>query len=468
VKKLFLFPLLILLVIGFILTGCGTPATTTTATEPITSAPTTAAPTTNAPTTAVPTTATPTTAVPTAPTSQKTLTIGLMTDLTSVMGVQVMGWQTLLTDMVNARGGLKIGNETYLLKTITYSTDNDFNKGVAGVNRLIFQDKVKFIISHGIVSADFICPVAEPEKVLTFCLSTIWNSGFLDKWHYNFAMLGQGTGELAVAGYMIDTYPEIKEPAGGGKGLALAFPDNASGHQSASNLAFPYKCLGAQPSIVYYPADQRDLSSLGTKIATLNPWGLIPGMGKVEDMALASAAAYDGGYRGHFFHFLTSDIGLLAPIYKPEVLEGYICSMTAMEYGDYNGCMTQLASDMKNAYIAKFGKWDYADYMTTTMFFALIKALENAGSIDVEKVAAELHKPLTFDYPDGPGVMIVRPDMRLDGSCVDANTVRSMKIVKNKQPTLLTTFTLDQIMGYVQKAYPPLPPGATPTIAPPA
>jgi hypothetical protein len=43
-----------------------------------------------------------------------------------------------------------------------------------------------------------------------------------------------------------------------------------------------------------------------------------------------------------------------------------------------------------------------------------------------------------------------------------------MKVVKNKQATFLTKFTLDQTLGYVRKAYPPLPPGATPTIFPPA
>ena len=464
-KKLFLIPLLILIVIGFILVGCGTPAPTTT--QPSTTAPTTTAPTTTAPTTTQPTSTTPG-ATTTAPSTQKTLTIGLLTDLTSSLGNQVMRWQLVLTDMDNARGGVKIGNDTYTIKTICYSTDNDFNKGVAGANRLIFQDKVDFVVSHGIVTADFICPIAQPEKVVTYCTSTIWNSGFLDKWTYNFGVLGQGTGELAVAGYMLENYPLLKEAASPGKGMALAFPDNASGHQAASNLAYPYKRLGAQPSIVYYPADQRDLSSLGTKIAQLKPAGLIPGTGKVEDMALVSSAAYDGGYRGMFFHFLTSDVGLLAPIYKPEVLEGYICSMTAMEYGTFNGCMTQLASDMKQAYIAKYGSWDYADYMTTPMYLTLIDALKIAGTTDPTAVAAVLHKGFEFDVPDGRGVMITRPDMRLDGACVDGNTERSMKVVKNKQATFLTKFTLDQTLGYVRKAYPPLPPGATPTIFPPA
>jgi len=467
VKKLFLFPLLILLVIGFILTGCGeaTPTTTPPTTQPTTQ------PTGTQPTGTQPTGTQPTGTQPTAttPGATKTFTMGFITDLTSVLGNGIVRWQNVLCDMVNARGGLKVGNDRYMMKTIVYSTDNDFNKGVAAINRLIFQDGVQHIISHGVVSADYLCPISQPEKVLTFCLSTIWNSGFLDKYTYNFSMLGQGTGEVAVAGYYMEKFPNIKLPAGGGNGMALAFADNAPGHQGASNLAFPYMRLGAQPTILYYPADQRDLSSLGTKVKTLNPGYFFPGTGKVEDMALTTAACYDAGYRGKFMHFLTSDVGLLVPIYKPEVLEGYMCSMTAMEYGDFNGCMTPLAAEMKATYTAKYGMWDYADYMTTTMFFALVKAIETAGSLDTTAVAAELHKPgMKFDYSDGPCEMITRPDMRLDGAAVDANTVRSIKVVHNKVPELMTTFTLDQILGYVRTAYPPLAPGQTPTIAPPA
>jgi ABC-type branched-subunit amino acid transport system substrate-binding protein len=458
-KKLFLLPLLILLVISFILTGCnGAAAPTTTA------APTTAAPTTAAPTTAASTTAAPTTAAPTTAAAKKTLTIGLICDLTNSLGNQVMRWNDAVVAMVNAKGGVKVGSDTYLIKTITYSNDNDFNKGVAAANRLIFQDKVKFIISHGIITADYICPIAEPQKVLTFCTSTIWNSGFLDKWHYNFAVLGQGTGELAVAGYMIENHPEFKDVGG----MAVVAPDNAAGHQSVSNYSYPYKRLGAQPQYVYYPADQRDLSSLGTKIKIANPKWVIPAISGVENIALALSSMRDAGYAGNMFMFLTSDVALLKPVFPPSVLENFICSMTAMEYGDFNGCMTQLAADMKDAYSQKYGKWDYADYMTAPMTLGLFAALEKAGSIDVEAVNKVMREGLTFPVPDGSMQMISRPDMRLDGACVDGVSDRTMKQIKNGAPTVMTHFGPDVTLGYVRKAYPPLPPGATPSIFPPA
>ena len=61
-----------------------------------------------------------------------------------------------MCEIDNAKGGVKVGNEYYKMQPITYSTDNDVNKGVAAVNRLVFQDKVKFIISHGVAATTFV------------------------------------------------------------------------------------------------------------------------------------------------------------------------------------------------------------------------------------------------------------------------------------------------------------------------
>jgi ABC-type branched-subunit amino acid transport system substrate-binding protein len=466
VKKLFLFPLLILLVIGFVLTGCGT--TTPSATTP---AQTQTSPPPTTQTTQVPTQ---TTQAPTQTTSTPSagtwdgkydggeFVFGMNTDLTGSLGNQVMNIGDIVVGMWNAKGGVVVGGKHYQIKCITYSNDNDVNKGIAAVNRHVFQDKVKFIISHGVM-ADYACPITQPEKVLTYSMSTVWNTGFLDKYTYNFSMLGQATHEVAVAGYLVDNYPEIK-PAGG---LAFAMPDNAMGHQQAANCASPYKSLGCQPQFIYYPADQRDLSSMGTKIKNLNPAWFFGGLGKVEEMGLVTSAAYDAGYRGHYFTFLTSDIGLLAPVFKPEVLEGYITACSAMETGDHNGCLTQFAFDLKQAWIAKYGKWDYPDYMTTPMYNNLFMAIQKADSFDVDKVASVLHSGFEWDVPDGTARMITRPDMRTDGKTVDAVTDSYLKQVKNKLPVIIDHATPDKTLEYARRAWPPLAPGQTPSVHPP-
>ena len=161
-------------------------------------------------------------------------------------------------------------------------------------------------------------------------------------------------------------------------------------------------------------------------------------------------------------------MGLLAPIFKPEILEGFICTLSAIEYGDYDGCMTPLAAEMKNAHVAKYGEWDYADYMTTPCIWTLMAALQQVGDTDVQVVADAMHEGISGVFvPDGTLTMITRPDMNPLPYCVDAVMDNSLKQIKNKQPVLLVHFGLDQSLLYERRAYPPLPPGATPTIVPP-
>jgi len=461
-KKVFLFPLVILLVIGFILAGCG--ESTPTSTAPTSTAPTSTAPTSTAPTSTAPTSTAPTTTAPTGwdGTWDGEFVFSLNTDLTGSLGNQVMNIGDVVVEMKNANGGIVVDGKHYEVKCITYSTDNDINKGIAAVNRAVHQDGVKFIVSHG-VQADYCCPITQPEGVLSYSMSTIWNSGFLDKWDMNFSMLGQATHEVAVAGYLVDTYPGIKESGG----LAFAMPDNAMGHQMAANVSSPYKSLGCDPTFIYYPADQRDLSSMGTKVAALNPDWFFGGLGKVEEMGLVTSAAYDAGYRGHYFTFLTSDIGLLEPVFKPEVLEGYITACSAMETGEYNGCLTPYALELKNAWAAKYGKWDFPDYMTTPMYTNLMLAIEDCQSFDPMDVAAVLHAGFEWEVPDGTGRMVTRPDMRLDGNCVDAVTDSYLKQVVNKEPVILDHADPDETLAYARRAWPPLEPGQTPSIHPP-
>ena len=265
-KKNFLLPLLILLVIGFILAGCSSPATLRTPLpllrhqhlqhQHYNTAPTTSAPTTSR----------------TRYYHIRTCRLPRPSPLVwspTLPPASVSRTRTCLTSsltMTNAKGGLKIGNDTYMMKCICYSDDGDINKGISADNRLVFQDKVQYIINHS-PSSDSVLPITDPAKVIDFSNAAIWNSGFLDKWHYAFSLLGQGTHEVSVAGWLAENYPEMKGP----NGLAMAFPDNSMGHIAASLISYPYKAIGCQPQIIYYPADQRDLSSLGTKIKTLNP-----------------------------------------------------------------------------------------------------------------------------------------------------------------------------------------------------
>ena len=434
-KKMFLLPLLILLVIGFILTGCSSgssPTATqpaqTTATQPVQS------------TTAQPVQSTTTQPVSTQAVGTKTLTIGIVEDLTASGGIEDMKVYDLLADMDNASGGIQIGPDRYMVKTITYTNNNGTGMSqtvdVSAINRLVFQDKVKFIID-GSPFADAVLPIMENEHVLSMTRSAVFNSGLQPKWHYNFNCGPLTAQQLSFAGWMIGTYPEVLQP----DKLVFCFSENEMGHQLSQIASAPFLALGASPTIIYFPADLRDLSGVGTKVVRTNPAFCLGMAGwSVSDMANIDDAIYQAGYRGRLFVFTSNATSELKAVLMPEVLEGFINGATACEF---DPPLTNLALQVKNGYIAKYGKWESPDYLECYTYFALKAALQKGESTDVDKVAAILSNGLKYDVIDGPGEMVSRPDQGNDRT-VDMAAQFYVKTIHNGQPQIVATITMDQ------------------------
>ena len=88
--------------------------------------------------------------------------------------VGYMGWPNSMDTLngiqvsigsINDSGGLDIGGEKYLLNLISYDSNNSQATLTAAVNRLIFEDNVKFIVSDGTL-IDAVIPITEANKVV--------------------------------------------------------------------------------------------------------------------------------------------------------------------------------------------------------------------------------------------------------------------------------------------------------------
>ena len=129
--------------------------------------------------------------------------------------------------------------------------------------------------------------------------------------------------------------------------------------------------------------------------------------------------------------------------------------------------MTQSAQDFKAAWLAKYGKWEDPNISYATNFPALITAIQQAGSLDTEKVAAVLSSGLKFETPLGTMQMISRPDMGNDRT-IDSVGTYYIKQIHNQKSELIATISPEEASAYMKTAFPALPPGATPPGPPPA
>ena len=100
---------------------------------------------------------------------EKTLKIGLVTNFGWSLGFDFKKGVELIAEVHNKRGGLMIGGERYKLDIISVDSKMSHEVSRAAVERLVYQDKVKFIV--GDETVDAWVPVTEAAKVLTVAVS---------------------------------------------------------------------------------------------------------------------------------------------------------------------------------------------------------------------------------------------------------------------------------------------------------
>ena len=83
--------------------------------------------------------------------SAKTLKIGQVNWLGYVPGISAQKTVKVLVKTINDKGGLDVGGEKYQIELIHYNSENSQAKAQAAINRLVYEDKVKFIIFQRIL-----------------------------------------------------------------------------------------------------------------------------------------------------------------------------------------------------------------------------------------------------------------------------------------------------------------------------
>jgi len=142
-------------------------------------------------------------------------------------GIAVLRGCELAAEKINNEGGVKIGNDWYLIELVKGDTKANPDAALSEVNRLIFKEKVKYIVGPNVSSSTLaILPVTEKEKVLVASFS--YSSEVLGKDRkYSFRLYPAGREYMsAIFTYIREHRPEIKK-------VALIGPNDQSGWDNA-------------------------------------------------------------------------------------------------------------------------------------------------------------------------------------------------------------------------------------------
>jgi len=195
--------------------------------------------------------------------AQDTLKIGVLASLSGTgapWGQAILNGTQLAVDDVNAKGGLMVGGKPYTLRIVAYDDKYQANEAVTGANRLIFEDKVRFIMGPmGGATALAIGPTTEKNQVITTTMAFTPQALGADKPYTFRPVLTTTETAQAQINWVVKTY--------GIKRVGALFPNDETGQKIVADLEKAYKHAGAPLAAKeLFERDRLDMVPLLTRL----------------------------------------------------------------------------------------------------------------------------------------------------------------------------------------------------------
>jgi branched-chain amino acid transport system substrate-binding protein len=195
--------------------------------------------------------------------AEDTLKIGVLASLSgpgAPWGQAILYGTQLAVEDVNGKGGLKVGGKSYTLQIVAYDDKYQANEAVTAANRLIFEDKVQFIMGPmGGATALAIGPTVEKNKVITTTMAFTPLALGADKPYTFRPILTTSETSQAQINWVVKTR--------GIKRVGGLFPNDETGQKIIADLEKSYDKAGA-PLVAkeLFERDRLDMVPLLTRL----------------------------------------------------------------------------------------------------------------------------------------------------------------------------------------------------------
>ena len=282
-------------------------------------------------------------------------------------------------EVINARGGVKIGKDTYKLKIISYDTKHITADARAVAIRLIEQDKVKYMFNQAAAGLVGMLEVTEPAKVLTSVACWGYLEMFGKDWPYHFrSEMSDYEQGFAYIPFMKTKYPGVKT-------AAFIGPDDKDGYDCYYSFQrlmkyYDIKDLGVE----YFQWETTDFYPLVTKILQKKPDWIITSPTPPGQTASIVKAARELGFKGPVASPGASETKTILEICGDQA-DDVVLPVTL------ETPQTQTQKDLGERFKKRFGEFNLYAGNLSWWVYALAEAFEKAGTFeDTAKVADAL------------------------------------------------------------------------------
>jgi branched-chain amino acid transport system substrate-binding protein len=363
--------------------------------------------------------------------AQEEIKIGAIVTLSgagAAWGQAMLYAAELAADDVNAKGGLDVGGKKHKVKVIAYDDKYQASEAVTAANRLVFEDKVKYIIGPvGAAAALAVAPVTEKNKVIMMTL------GFTPK-----AL----TAEKPFSFRPNLTTAETSQPqidwivkSKGIKKVGALFPNDETGQQIAVDLEKAYTKAGAQLNAKeFFERERVDMMPLLTRIMARGVDAIELDGNAPATAGLIVKQARELGFKGHIIRSGGPATTEIVNVAGMQSTEGMLVN-TPINPGN------EAVKKYSERYFAKYNKkmngFSPAFYDGTNMLF---QAITKAGTAtDSEKVRIALESVKSYKGILGD---LTWTGKDVYGSNHQINAPFYIARVKNGQEVIESTCTL--------------------------
>jgi branched-chain amino acid transport system substrate-binding protein len=312
--------------------------------------------------------------------------IGPLSGGGTAWGLAVQRGAEMAIEEINKAGGLKIGDKSYRPRLIMYDDQYTAAGGRTAVERLINFDGVKYIIGPiGSPSALAVVPITTQAKVIV--LSDGYAPEILrneSRSPYNFRSMNSNIEfGPAMVQWMRERHPGVKK-------VALIVSNDATGQAVLPTLGEAYKAQGFEVWSESYERGTKEFTPLLTRMLAQNVDLLDLNSNAPGEAGLLLKQARQVGFRKLIWQVGGPSVDEVAAIAGP-LANGFV----SYDVFDFN---EPSAKAFVSAYRARWSGVINAQtpgwYNTTRILF---KALQEAGSLDTEKVRDALEKIEGYD-----------------------------------------------------------------------
>jgi branched-chain amino acid transport system substrate-binding protein len=322
--------------------------------------------------------------------AQETLKIGGVGPLSgggTAWGLAAQRGMEIAIEEINAAGGVKAEGKTYKLQLVMYDDQYTGAGGKAAAERLVNQDKVKFVIGPvGSPPALGVISVTNPAKVIALTngyAPQILKNDTKDPYNFRIYPTNIEFGPPLIK-WLKENAPEVKK-------VGMLAPNDAVGQSVAGALAEDYRKQGFEVSLELFERGIKEFTPLilrmmAQKVDAFEFDGNSPG-----DAGLMLKQIRQAGFKGKAIQIGGPGSDEIIEI-AGAAAEGFL------SYGVFDWD-TPAGKKLRPIYEQKYGKGIINQFMPAFYHtvFLLVDAIKRADSTDTDKVRDALDAMNGFD-----------------------------------------------------------------------